>query len=110
MAPAQSSMRKSSKQLVGSIDKWNSGNEDGMALKMYVANGLVEGYSTKEVKDKYPQFQKYTTRTLGSALTNAHRTHANVASTRGPKNSKSPTENCSTAFLSLTHPSMLQLN
>jgi hypothetical protein len=101
---------QSSKQLVGSIDKWNSRNKDGMALKMYVVNGLVEGYSAKEDKDKYPQFQKYTTRILGSAPTNARRTHANVASTHGPKNSKSPTENCSTDFLSLTHPSMLQLN
>ena len=56
------------------ITKWNCINQDGRELKIYVENGCTDGLTAKPVREKYPQFKKYSYTTFNSAYSNAKKT------------------------------------
>jgi len=55
----------------GEITSWDSTTPDGKLLKLMVEQGILTTETGAAVKKDYPQFRKYATRTLSSALSNA---------------------------------------
>lgn len=68
----------------GEITTWNSNSSDGKLLKHLVADGQAAGKTPSQLVKEYPQFQKYSNKTLNSALTNTKRCfEAEVRAARG---------------------------
>ena len=57
----------------GEITSWDTNNQDGRELKIYVENGCCDGLTAKPIREKYPQFVKYSYSTFNSALANARK-------------------------------------
>ena len=70
-SPAKTPSKKNEK---GEITTWDTNNQDGRELKIYIENGCCEGLTAKPVREKYPQFKKYCYSTFNSAFTNARKT------------------------------------
>lgn len=82
MAPVQSSLRQPK------VATWSSKSKDGLFLKLLVETGAVDGMTATEVKYNFRQFEKYETKTMASALSNANKSFSNSLKTRGSPNSK----------------------
>ena len=70
-SPAKTPSKNNEK---GEITTWDTNNQDGRELKIYVENGCCDGLTAKTVREKYPQFKKYCYSTFNSAFTNARKT------------------------------------
>ena len=51
----------------GEVSTWWSTSKDGKLLKLLFSQGAAEKFTASGIKDQFPQFQKYATRTLNSA-------------------------------------------
>ena len=54
----------------GEIISWDSSSKDGKALRALFDGGLITDETAKQVKQEYPRFCNFASRTLNSALTN----------------------------------------
>ena len=70
----------------GEFIQWTAQSRDGHDLKIYVENGCTDGYTPKDVREKFPQFKKYTYSAFNGALTNVRKSFNNSVRNRGVKN------------------------
>ena len=60
----------------GLIRSWRAADdEDTRQLKQLVESGMVDGYSSKQVKDEYVRFRKFTNKCISDKLSNLRRSH-----------------------------------
>ena len=57
----------------GRIKKWSSNCQDGLDLKVYIEYGCCEDMVPNMIKEKFPQFKKYSPGTFNSAVQNCKR-------------------------------------
>ena len=60
----------------GLIKSWKAADaEDARQLKQLVESGMVDGYSSKQIKDEYVRFRKFTNKCISDKLSNLRRSH-----------------------------------
>lgn len=58
----------------GLIKSWKDADEmDTKVLKELIENQMIDGYTTKAVKDEYPRYKRFTNKCLGDKISNLRR-------------------------------------
>ena len=68
--------------------QWSVKSPDGDDLKIYIENGCIANLKPKEIREKYPQFKKYSYATFNSALSGIRKSHNNQIRNRAVNSCK----------------------
>ena len=72
----------------GEYIQWSVKSQDGDDLRVYKEYGCATGLKPAEIREKFPQFKKYTYATFNSALTSIRRSYNIQVCNRGCTNCK----------------------